>query len=99
MFKGKKYTMEISDHTYFTYVSESQIDDMWIPTYVGPEQYDNETWQREHLIQLCTTIKNSYYFENSEVLEKIIYWAYMELEAENDKKDIENIESSTIFPQ
>lgn len=84
---GKMYTITISSHVYYTH-DESFLEDVFMnPLTEMHEEYDNERWQKRYLLELCTIIKNSYYFENSDVLEKIIAWAKMEEDAEEQRKE------------
>ena len=84
-FRGKKYTIEIATHVFYTH-DESFLEDMFFNPYTEVhEAIDDDSWHKRYLLELCTTIKNSYYFENSEVLEKIIAWARMEEDASSSQ--------------
>lgn len=85
-YTNKKHTAEISSLVYYA----EQEGDM--SRFVGgsaseyKEMYDDEEWQKEFVLYLCMTIKNSYYFENSEALEYLLNWARMEEEEEQRKE-------------
>ena len=76
-YQNKTYTIKIASHVFFTHAEEF-LEDMFTNPYTEVhESLDDDLWEKRYLLELCTTIKNSYYFENSEVLEKIIAWASM----------------------
>ena len=88
-FAGKRYTIQISSHTYHGPEGEgfTSMEDVNSSPHSEYEYRDDEDeWQKTFLLQLCITIKNSYYLENSEVLEEVIEWALMEAQ-EDDRRE------------
>lgn len=84
----------IGNHIFYTDEDKiSQEDVFTYPYYEYEYRDDEDEWQHRFLLQLCITIKNSYYFENSEVLEDIIAWAQMEQE-ESARRE-EELEAGT----
>ena len=81
MNENKKYKIEIGSHVFYTEEDKISQEDVFThPYYEYEYRDDEEEWQHRFLLQLCITIKNSYYFENSEILESMIAWAVMEQE-------------------
>lgn len=80
-YENKKYKIEIGNHVFYTEEDKISQEDVFThPYYEYEYRDDEEEWQHRFLLQLCITIKNSYYFENSEILESMIAWAVMEQE-------------------